>query len=84
MHNYWLQYRYTMDDTMLRDRSFPMLKRSTNYYLHLLKEGPTASSTSPAATAPNTRPAENPNPDCNIDLALLRWGCSRSRDPASA
>ena len=39
IHNYYMQYRYSMDDAMLRDRVYPRLKRSINYYLHLLKEG---------------------------------------------
>ena len=75
MHNYWLQYRYSMDDTMLRDRLFPMLKRSTNLYLHMLKEGPDGKLHITKGQSPEYEDQPSPNPDCNIDLSLLRWGC---------
>jgi hypothetical protein len=75
MHNYWLQYRYSMDDAMLRDRLFPMLKRSINYYLHLLKEGPDGKLHIAQGLSPEYEDQPSPNPDCNIDLSLLRWGC---------
>ncbi|MCC6123450.1 MAG: alpha-L-fucosidase [Pirellulales bacterium] len=75
MHNYWLHYRYSMDADMLRKRVFPMLKRSINYYLHLLKEGPDGKLHIPGGFSPEYEGQPTPNPDCNIDLALLRWGC---------
>lgn len=74
MHNYWLHYRYTMDDAMLR-RLLPMLKRSINYYLHQLKEGPDGKLHITRGMSPEYENQPSPNPDCNIDLALLRWGC---------
>ena len=75
MHNYWLQYRYCMDETMLRERLFPMLHRSVNFYLHQLQEGPDGQLHIPRGLSPEYPNQPNPNPDCNIDLALLRWGC---------
>jgi hypothetical protein len=74
MHNYWLQYRYSMDPDLLR-RLFPMLKRSTNYYLHLVEEGPDGKLHITRGLSPEYENQPKPNPDCNIDLALLRWGC---------
>jgi len=74
MHNYWLQYRYSMDEAKLRSM-FPMLKRSINYYLHLLEEGPDGKLHISRGLSPEYEGQPNPNPDCNIDLALLRWGC---------
>jgi hypothetical protein len=74
MHNYWLQYRYTMDEALLR-RLLPMLKRSINYYLHQLKEGPDGRLHLTRGLSPEYENQPKPNPDCNIDLALLRWGC---------
>lgn len=74
MHNYWLQYRYSMDDELLR-RLFPMLKRTTSYYLHLLKEGPDGKLHITRGLSPEYENQPKPNPDCNIDLSLLRWGC---------
>ena len=75
MHNYWLQYRYSMDDALLR-RLFPMLKRTINYYLHLLQEGPDGKLHITRGLSPEYENQPKPNPDCNIDLSLLRWGCA--------
>lgn len=75
MHNYWLQYRYCMDDQMLRERIFPMLKRSTNMYLHLLERRADGRLHLTRGMSPEYPKQPTPNPNCNIDLALLRWGC---------
>lgn len=71
-HNYWLQYRYAMDDDMLRNKLFPILRRSINYYIHLLEIGEDGRLHLPLSISP-----EYPDmaPDCNVDLALIRWGC---------
>ncbi|HEY3379477.1 MAG TPA: alpha-L-fucosidase [Armatimonadota bacterium] len=71
-HNYWLHYRHTMDDDLLRDRLFPLLRQSINLYLHLLSAGEDGKLHLPLSHSP-----EYPDdaPDCNIDLALCRWGC---------
>lgn len=71
-HNYWLQYRYSMDDEMLQYKFFPLLRRSINYYIHLLKIGGDGKFHLPLSISP-----EYPDkaPDCNIDLSLIRWGC---------
>ncbi len=74
VHNYWLHYRYTMDDKMLRERIFPLLKRTVNYYLHQLQEGPEGKLHISRGVSPEYPNQPNPNPDCNIDLSLLRWG----------
>lgn len=71
-HNYWLQYRYSMDQQMLRDRLFPLLKRAVNFYLHQLETAPDGKLHMPEAWS-----SEYPalTTDNNLDLALLRWGC---------
>ena len=73
-HNYWLQYRYSMDDRILRERIFPLLKRAVNYYLHQLKEGGDGKLHISRGMSPEYPKQPSPNPDCNIDLSLLRWG----------
>lgn len=70
-HNLWLLYRYKMDDQLLKEKLFPLLKKSVNYYLHFLKEGDDGKLHLPATYSPEYGVAE----DCNFDLALLRWGC---------
>jgi alpha-L-fucosidase 2 len=71
LHNYWLHYRHSGDEAMMRDRLYPILSRSVGYYLHLLKPGEDGRLHMPISTSP-----EYPKKaaDTNYDLALLRWG----------
>jgi hypothetical protein len=75
-HNLWLQYRYSMDDKMLRTQLYPILKRAINYYLHFLKEENDGHLHLPLTFSPEYGEAA----DCNFDLALLRWGCQTLMD----
>ncbi|WP_432176553.1 glycosyl hydrolase family 95 catalytic domain-containing protein [Streptomyces sp. Tue6028] len=72
LHNVWLSYRHTMDESILRDVLFPLLRKAVNYYLHFLEPGADGRLHLPATFSPeyggNTR-------DCNYDLMLLTWGC---------
>lgn len=70
-HNLWLLYRFKMDDQLLKEKLFPLLKKSVNYYLHFLKEDNDGKLHLPTTYSPEYGVAE----DCNFDLALLRWGC---------
>jgi|CXWL01.1.fsa_nt_gi hypothetical protein len=76
LHNYWLQYRYSMDESLLKDRLFPLLKGSVNYYLNLLKEGDDGYLHLTLGLSPEYPGQPTPNPDTNYDLALLRWSAS--------
>src|SRR6266545_3670533 len=78
LHNVWLSWRHTMDDTMLRDTLFPILRRAINYYLHFLSTGTDGKLHLPTTFSPEYGPA----PDCNYDLALIRWGCQTLLDSA--
>ena len=71
LHNLWWQYRYSMDDTMLRTKIYPILRRSMNLYLHMVKEGNDGRLHLPPTYSPETGVWE----DCNFDLALFKWGC---------
>lgn len=71
LHNAWLSYRHTMDERILRDTVFPVLRRSTNYYLHFLRKG----NDGKLHLLPTYSPEYGVAPDCNFDLALLRWSC---------
>jgi hypothetical protein len=73
LNNSWLHYRYTMDNEMLRVKIFPILKRSINLYRHLLYKGDDGKFHLPPTYSPEM---ENTS-DCNMDLALLKWGCQR-------
>ena len=72
MHNVWLAYRHTMDDRLLRDVVFPLLRRAVNFYLHFLTEGADGRLHLPTTFSPEY----DITSDCNYDLALLSWGCS--------
>jgi alpha-L-fucosidase 2 len=72
LHNVWLTYRHTMDDDLLRDTLFPLLRKAVNYYLHFLAPGPDGKLHLPFTSSPEYGVNA---PDCNYDLALLRWGC---------
>ena len=69
-HNYWLQYRYSMDPKLL-ERLFPLLRRSINYYRHIMVRAEDGTIHLP----PTASPEYGVGADCNFDLALFRWGC---------
>ncbi len=69
LHNYWLQYRYSMDEALLRERVLPLLRQSTNYYLRLM----TAGSDGLYHLPPTLSPEYDTTEDCSYDLALFRW-----------
>jgi hypothetical protein len=70
-HNYWLQYRFTMESALLRGRFFPLLRSAVNFYLAHLQEGSDARLHLPETYSPETSTTR----DCNYDLALLSWAC---------
>lgn len=73
LNNVWLHYRYTMNQEILIDPLFPLLKRSINLYRHLLFEGPDQKIHLPKTFSPELGNFT----DCNFDLALVRWGCEK-------
>lgn len=70
-HNLWLIYRHKMDDTLLRNKLFPLLKQATNHYRHFLYRGKDRKLHLPSTYSPEYGNAE----DCNFNLALINWGC---------
>jgi len=71
LHNCWWQYRYSMDDDMLREKLYPLLRRSINMYLHMVEEGADGKLHLPKTYSPELGSFA----DCNFDLALFKWGC---------
>jgi hypothetical protein len=74
LHNYYMQYRYSMDDAMLRDRLLPRMRRAMNYYYHVMAEGADGKLHVTKGQSPEYH-KEGGHADCNIDLALVRWIC---------
>lgn len=73
LHNCWRQYRYSMDRAMLEEHLFPLLKRSVQYYIHLLREGEDHRLHLPKMISPEY--GSGAVEDTTYDLSLLRWGC---------
>ncbi|MCR8633016.1 glycosyl hydrolase family 95 catalytic domain-containing protein [Paenibacillus radicis (ex Xue et al. 2023)] len=72
LHDCWLYYRMTMDDSYLEEVLYPLLRRSINYYLHFLYEDEEQRLHLLATSSPEYGAVME---DCNYDLSLLRWGC---------
>jgi alpha-L-fucosidase 2 len=73
LHNVWLSYRHTMDEQILRNVLFPLLRRAINYYRHFLAPGTDGRLHLPPTFSPEYGVDA---PDTNYDLALIRWGCA--------
>lgn len=54
LHNVWLSYRHTMDEAILRDVLFPLLRKAVTYYLHFLTPGTDGKLHLPATFSPST------------------------------
>jgi hypothetical protein len=68
---YWHEHcLYTGDEETLTTRLFHLLKRSIAYYAHIRERGDDGLWHLPPTASPEYTSA----PDCNYDLALLRWG----------
>jgi hypothetical protein len=63
-----------MDDQVLREDLFPLLKRTVNYYFHFITEDRDGKLHLPKTFSPEYK--HKMGPDSNFDLALLRWGCT--------
>lgn len=72
--NYYRHYRCSMDDQLLRDRLYPLLRRAINYYFHLVDEKDDGRIHLLYTVSPEYGPDKYTR-DCNYDLALFRWGC---------
>lgn len=73
LYYYWQHYRYSMDKTVL-NKLYPLLKRSINYPLHLLKKEDDGKWHFSVKTHSPEYPIGK-GTDTNYDLALLNWGC---------
>jgi alpha-L-fucosidase 2 len=70
LHNYWLQYRYSMDEAKLRSL-FPIMRRAVNYLMHNLSPGDDGKLHFPVDISPEY---SKEAADTNYNLSLLRWG----------
>src|SRR5256714_1054581 len=70
LYYYWLDYRFQMDERILRERVYPLLKRAVGNYLAYLEHGDEGRWHLPPTHSPELATV----PDANYDLALLTWG----------
>ncbi len=70
MQHCYMQYRYSMDEKRMKESFFPLLKRTFNTYLHIIKLGADGRYHIPNAYSDEYGSAE----DTSLNLALLRWG----------
>ena len=70
MFYYYKHYLYTGDTVALRAHIYPLLKRSVNFMVHLLKKDDQGIYHLPLTFSPEYKSAE----DANYTLAALRWG----------
>lgn len=70
MHACWPIYRGSMDDAMLRETVYPILRRAANYQIHRLQKRD-GKYHAPVSHSPEYGDA----PDANYELAMLRRAC---------
>ncbi len=71
LHNAWWQYRFSMNEDLLRKTIYPLLRRAVNLYLHLSHGQADGSIHLEPTYSPETDEYRN----ANFDLALFKWGC---------
>lgn len=75
LHNVWQQYRSTMDDSLLKEKLYPLMRGhyrfAMDYYVEKMNDGKyhLKSSGSPEYTRDGYPPPRN----CNYNLSILKW-----------
>ena len=72
MHDYWLHYRHTMDQEMLRERLFPVLRGAVTYVLRQLAPGPDGRLHIPEAVSPEY-PKMAPDEQERVRQQMTAW-----------
>jgi len=70
MHNCFMQYRYTMDKEMLREKIYPLLRGAVNFGIHRLYQEDGKYHAVRASS-----PEKGTAVDANYEIASIRWGC---------
>lgn len=77
LYDVYLQYKYTLDESLLKDTVYPLLRRCLNYYEKFLKPDEN--------NVLHLMPTSSPEygvvgPDCNYDLSLIRFSCKALKE----
>lgn len=77
LNDYWLHCKFTGDDIRMRDKLFPILKKTVNSYLNYIKDNPVDSNDGKIHIKNSWSPEYKPGhgQDINFTLSLIRWSC---------
>ncbi|MDN3663909.1 glycoside hydrolase family 95-like protein [Algibacter miyuki] len=77
LNDYWLHCQFSGDDVRMRDKLFPILKKTVNSYLNYIKDNPVAAKDGKIHIKYSWSPEYKPGrgQDINFTLALIRWSC---------
>lgn len=75
LFNVWEQYRCTMDDSMLREKLFPLIKGHYRFYMayYVEKQGDGKYHLKPSSSPEYTKEGYPAPPDCNYNLSIFKW-----------
>lgn len=81
----WWYYRYTLDETFLREKAYPFMAECMRFYENVLERDERGRLNVPLSSSPeyfsNELPAWTPNPTCDLSLIrnLAGWCIAGSR-----
>lgn len=77
LNDYWLHCKFAGDDIRMRDKLFPILKKTVNSYLNYIKDNPVNADDGKIHIKYSWSPEYKPGrgQDINFTLALIRWSC---------
>lgn len=82
LNDYWLHCQFAGDDIRMRDKLFPILKKTVNSYLNFIKDNPVNDEDGKIHIKRSWSPEYKPGrgQDINFTLALIRWSCQTLLD----
>jgi hypothetical protein len=75
LQNVWQQYRSTMDNTLLKDKLYPLMKGNFRFYMdyYVEKRDDGKYHLKPSSSPEYTREGYPAPRDCNYNLSVLKW-----------
>jgi alpha-L-fucosidase 2 len=75
LQNVWQQYRSTMDDSLLKDKLYPLMKGHFRFYMdyYVEKRADGKYHLKPSSSPEYTREGYPAPRDCNYNLSIFKW-----------
>lgn len=75
LYNVWEQYRATMDDSLLKEQLYPLIRGHYRFFrdFYIEKRDDGKYHLKPSGSPEYTRAGYPPPPDCNYNLSILKW-----------